>query len=183
MPNVFRALSPISWVCITALLLVLAGLILLPVDTVERNLIARAGGALAALAMLLFIMRLPSGSRSAWLLFWLYQASTVTGDFIYNYQQFAYGELPFPGLADLPYTLAYVFAFAGLIALSRKISPGNDFGVAVDSIVIGLAMLTLVSFFVIVPLINAAEAWDGALAMSIAYPVLDVFVFAALVRL
>jgi len=178
-----RAVSPTSWLWLAALALVLAGLILLPVDAHERNLVARLGGVLAAAAMLLFVRRLPSDVRPIWLLFWLYQSSVVIGDVIYNYQQLTMGEIPFPGLADALYMLSYVFALAGLVMLTRLVCPRRSLDVAAESFVIGLALLALVSYFIIVPLVDAAETWDLGLVISVAYPVLDVFVLAALVRL
>ena len=180
--NRLRELSFFSWLCLAALALVLTGLIMLPVDTVQREFVARTGGVLAAAAMLLFVLRLPPETRSIWLLFWMYLFNIVVADIIYGYQQLATGELQFPGPADVVYMLAYGYGLAGLVMLSRRIDPSRNFEVAIDSIIIGLAVLTLVGSKVILPMIEAAEAWDLGLVMSIAYPVMDVFILAALVR-
>lgn len=183
MPNLLRELSLLSWLCLAALVLVLTGLILLPADTAQREFVARTGGVLAVAAMLLFVLRLPAETRPIWLLFWMYQFNIVMADIIYGYQQLATGEIQFPGPADIVYMLAYGFGLAGLVVLTRRVSPRRNFEVALDTIIMGLAVLTLVGSLVIAPLISAAETWDLGLTFSIAYPVMDVFVFAALVRL
>lgn len=161
----------------------LTGLFQFPFGTAEREIVARTGGILAVLAMLLLVLRLPSETRSIWLLFWMYQVCIATGDMIYYSSRLTTGELGSPGPADAFYMLSYGFAWAGIVLLIRRISPRRNFEVAVDSIVIGLAILALVGTFVIQPLITAASAWDVSLLISVAYPVLDVFVLAALARL
>jgi signal transduction histidine kinase/DNA-binding response OmpR family regulator len=178
-----RLLSPIGWLLLGVVVLAAIGILALPVDSLERTLVARGAGVVTVLAMLVLVLRLPADIRPVWFIFWGYLAGTVIADVIYDYQRLTMEEPPFPGLADLLYMGVYLFAFTGLVLLTRKVSPKRNLEAGLDSAIIGLAILGLVAFFVIAPLVAAAEQVDLALLTSIAYPVFDVFVLAAIVRL
>jgi signal transduction histidine kinase/DNA-binding response OmpR family regulator len=178
-----RLLSPIGWLLLGVVVLAAIGILALPVDSLERTLVARGAGVVTVLAMLVLVLRLPADIRPVWFIFWGYLAGTVIADVIYVYQRLTMEEPPFPGLADLLYMGVYLFAFTGLVLLTRKVSPKRNLEAGLDSAIIGLAILGLVAFFVIAPLVAAAEQVDLALLTSIAYPVFDVFVLAAIVRL
>ena len=177
-----RAVSPLAWLLAGVAVLAAAGLLALPVDSLERTLVARGAGVFAVMAMLVLVFRLPAAVRTVWLVFLGYLTGTVIADIIYDYQRLTMEEPPFPGLADVLYMGVYAFAFMGLMLLTRKISPERNLEAGIDGAVIGLALLALVGFFVIAPIVAAAETVDLALLTSVAYPVFDVFVFAALVR-
>jgi len=178
-----RLLSPIGWLLLGVVVLAAIGMLALPVDSLERTLVARGAGVVTVLAMLVLVMRTPGDVRPVWFVFWGYLAVTVIADIIYDYQRLTMEEPPFPGLADLLYMGVYLFAFTGLVLLTRKVSPKRNLEAGLDSAIIGLAILGLVAFFVIAPLVQSAEKVDLALLTSVAYPVFDVFVLAALVRL
>lgn len=172
-----------AWFSFGVAALAAVGLLALPVDSLERTLVARGAGVAAAAAMLVLVLRLIPDVRPVWLIFWGYLAGTVIADIIYDYQRLTMEEPPFPGLADLLYMGVYAFAFTGLVLLTRKVSPQRNLEAGIDGAVIGLAVLALVGFFVIAPLVAASEQVDLALITSAAYPVFDVFVLAALIRL
>jgi signal transduction histidine kinase len=183
LPTKASALSPVTWFLLGTLALAMVGLIALPIDSLERALVARGAGVLTTLTMLLLVSRLPADIRPIWVIFWFYLAVTVIGDIVYDYQWLTMEKPPFPGPADAFYMAVYIFALAGLVLLTRRLSPQRNFEVAIDSAIIGLALFALVGFFIIVPLAAQAETVNLALFITIAYPILDVFVLAALVRL
>ena len=182
MPNVLAAIPRVSWLICLAVALAAVGLFLLPVGSVERSTFARGAGVALAGVMAWAIWRQPPGTRPIWLTFWLYLLVTVLADMIYDFQLFTLEEPPFPGPADALYMAAYFFGFVGLVYLTRRISPERNLEAGIDAAVIGLAILALVGALVILPLLAGAESMDLALGTSLAYPVLDVFILAAVVR-
>ncbi|MCA3572681.1 MAG: hypothetical protein IOC86_02110, partial [Aestuariivirga sp.] len=174
--------SPSTLFLLAAFVLALIGLYVLPADSSERTIVARGAGVIFALTMLLTVLRMPGGLRSVWFFFWLYLAAIVTADLILLFQQTAQDAAPGPGLADAFYMSCYVFAFAGFALLARRSTIRQQVDVAIDAAIIGLAVLAVIYSLIIGPLIAQAETVDLSLMVAIAYPVLDIFVLAALVR-
>lgn len=164
-------------------LIVAVLLLVLPTDSIYRALAARGAGLTLCIAFLVLVIHLPKSVQRIWFTFWGYQALTVTADLIYDYQRLTLGAPQFPGLSDLLYLSAFFFAFAGLVMLTARLSVGRNVEAWIDSAVIGLALLALVGFFVIFPIIRGFDEFNLELLASIAYPTLDVFVLAILVRL
>jgi signal transduction histidine kinase len=162
--------------------LAMIALYALPADSQERTIVARGAGVIVALTMMLSVLRMPAELRPVWFFFWLYLATTVTADLIIFYQEKAQDAAPGPGLADAVYLSSYGFAFAGLARLARRSTSRQQVDVAIDAAIIGLAVLALVYSLIIGPLIAQAETVNPSLMVAIAYPVLDIFVLAALVR-
>lgn len=164
--------------------LIAVGLLLsLPADSLHRVMVARGAGVLASAVLLVIALRMPASVRSIWLTFWCYQALTVFADIVHDFQRLTLEEPPFPGPSDALYLLTYCFAFVGLAILTARISERRNIEAGIDSAVIGLAMLALVGFLIILPIVGGYEALNPEAITSVAYPVLDVFVLAALVRL
>lgn len=178
-----RAFSQATWLLLGALVVAVAGLILLPEGSLERTLVARGAGLFTAVTMLVLVLRLPADVRTIWLTFWGYLAATVTADVIYDYQRLNMAEVPFPGPADVFYMSVYGFALVGLVLLARRLDPPSNFDTLIDAAIIGVAVFALVDFFVIVPLVARAEVVNLSLFTSIGYPVLDSFLLAALMQL
>ena len=158
------------------------GLYLLPAESQERTIVARGAGAIIAVTMLMSVLRMPAGFRPIWLFFWFYLAATVAGDLILFYQQKAQDAAPGPGIADAVYLSSYGFAFVGFASLARRSAGKQQIDAAIDAAIIGLAMLAIIYSLVIGPLIAQAETVDLSLMVAIAYPVLDIFVLAAVTR-
>jgi signal transduction histidine kinase/CheY-like chemotaxis protein len=162
---------------------VAAALAMLPTDGMARVVVARGAGVAVVVLMLAAVLRLPQSVRAVWLCFWLYVLGTVAADIIADVQRLTLPEVPFPGIADALYLSVYLCALAGMVLLIRQINPRRNLEAGIDSAVIGLSVLSTVGLFVIEPIIAQAETADLALTVSVAYPVGDVFVLAALARL
>jgi signal transduction histidine kinase/DNA-binding response OmpR family regulator len=164
--------------------LILTGLLLsLPAESLQRVMVARGAAVMASALLLVLALRMPIEVRGIWLTFWCYQALTVIADIVYDYQRLTLDEPPFPGPADALYLLTYGFAFVGLAMLAARISERRNLEAGIDSAIIGLAMLAVVGFFIILPIVGGYEALNLEALTSVAYPILDVFVLAALIRL
>jgi signal transduction histidine kinase len=141
-------------------------------------------GASAVVATIVGARRNSPEHRLPWYLFALAQALFVSGDVLsYNYTRFFGGELPFPSVADAPYLAVYPSLIAGMVLLVRRRNPGRDVASLIDSLIVAVGVGTISWIYLMAP-----YAHDETLALptkliSIAYPVMDLVVFVAAVRL
>lgn len=149
-------------------------LALLPVDGMARIYVARGAGVVASAILLAMALRMPASTRAIWLTFWGYQTLTVVADIVYDVQRVTMEEPPFPGPADGLYFLTYAFAFVGLAMLTARISARRNLEAGIDSAVIALALLALVGYFIILPIIGSYEEMGIEVLASIGYPLVDV---------
>lgn len=162
------------------LLLVLG---LLPVDSESRSLLARLVGLTSTGVFFWAVLRMPPKMRALWWCMWAFMAITVVSDLIYDFQLSTLGDVPSPGLTDLLYFTSYLFAFAGLLLLSRQHSRSGNVAAWVDAGIFTTAVIALTGSFIIGPLVANSTAIDGATVVAITYPVLDVLVLSALIRI
>ena len=135
-------------------------------------------------AILLGLRRHRPQSRGPWLwfavgfiLFWL-------GDlYTYSYPRLLGKEVPFPSIGDAAYLVVYPALMAGLLILVRRRNPGGDRAGAIDSLImtVGLALLSWV--VLIQPSLHVDELSVVARLVSIAYPIGDILLLAAAIRL
>jgi signal transduction histidine kinase len=177
-----RLYSPATLLLLDVFVLAMIGLYVFPVDSLPRTLVARGAGLIFAVTMLLSVLRMPADLRPFWLLFWFYLATTVAADLTLLYQQKTMDSPAGIGLPDLLYMSSYGFAFAGFALLAHRSSRAQQVNIAIDAAIIGLAALAVVCSLHIGPLIAQAQTVDATLLISVTYPVLDIFVFTALVR-
>jgi len=141
-------------------------------------------GASAVVATIVGARRNSPEHRLPWYLFALAQALFVGGDVLsYNYTRFFGGELPFPSVADAPYLALYPMLIGGMVLLVRQRNPGRDVASLIDSLIVAVGVGTISWIYLMAP-----YAHDETLALptkliSIAYPVMDLVVFVAAVRL
>jgi diguanylate cyclase (GGDEF)-like protein/PAS domain S-box-containing protein len=123
-------------------------------------------------------------SRAPWhlfavgfLLFWL-------GDlYTYSYPRLLDKEVPFPSIGDGSYLLVYPALMAGLLVLVRRRNPERDRAGVIDSLImtLGLALLSWVGL--IAPYLRDDEMALVAKLVSVAYPLGDILLLAAAIRL
>jgi diguanylate cyclase (GGDEF)-like protein/PAS domain S-box-containing protein len=110
-------------------------------------------------------------------LFWL-------GDlYTYSYPKLLHQDVPFPSLGDGLYLLMYPVLMAGLLLLVRRRNPEADRAGLIDSLImtLGLALLSWVGL--IAPYIHGDGLSLVARLVSIAYPLGDILLLAAAIRL
>jgi diguanylate cyclase (GGDEF)-like protein/PAS domain S-box-containing protein len=138
--------------------------------------------AVVAIVVGIRINRIPQ--KLPWVLFALAQALFVAGDVIaYNYQRFFGRPLPYPSVADGLYLAVYPALVAGILLLIRRRLPGRDTAGLLDSLVITLAAGLISWVFLIAPYEHDATLTLPTKLTSIAYPVMDILVLSAIVRL
>jgi diguanylate cyclase (GGDEF)-like protein/PAS domain S-box-containing protein len=122
--------------------------------------------------------------RTPWALFAIGMALFWCGDlYTYSYPLLLKRDVPFPSLGDAAYILVYPALMAGLLMLARRRSSGRDVGGAVDAAImtLGLALPSWVAL--IAPYLHDDSLTPLARIVSVAYPMGDVLLLAATVRL
>jgi diguanylate cyclase (GGDEF)-like protein/PAS domain S-box-containing protein len=110
-------------------------------------------------------------------LFWL-------GDlYTYSYPKLLHKDVPFPSLGDGIYLLMYPVLMVGLLILVRRRNPEPDRAGLIDSLImtLGLALLSWVGL--IAPYLHGDGLSLVARLVSIAYPLGDILLLAAAIRL
>ena len=120
----------------------------------------------------------------AWNLLLAGQVLFVAGDFYtYSYPDLLGGKVGFPSAGDAIYLLVYPCLFAGLVLLVRSRNPGGDRAANIDSLILTVGVALLSWVFLVAPNIHASGLTLLAKVVSVAYPLGDVLLLAALMRL
>jgi diguanylate cyclase (GGDEF)-like protein/PAS domain S-box-containing protein len=123
-------------------------------------------------------------ARAAWLLFIVGQFLFFAGDlYTYSYPKVFGAEVEFPSLGDAIYLTVYPALVAGLLVLVRRRNPEGDRAGVIDSLIltVGIALLSWV--FLVAPNIHLSGLTVLEKAVSAAYPLGDILLLAAAIRL
>jgi diguanylate cyclase (GGDEF)-like protein len=146
--------------------------------------VLNALGLSPVLAIGVGVLRHRPAARTAWLLLAAGSALFWLGDlYTYNYERFTGRPVPFPSLGDAGYVAMYPVLMAGLVLLARRRSNGSDRGGLLDALVltVGLALPSWVAL--IAPYLHEGDVGLWAKMTSVAYPMGDVILLGAAVRL
>jgi diguanylate cyclase (GGDEF)-like protein/PAS domain S-box-containing protein len=123
-------------------------------------------------------------ARAAWFLFIVGQFLFFAGDlYTYSYPKLFGVEVEFPSLGDAIYLMVYPALVAGLLLLVRRRNPRGDRAGVIDSLIltVGIALLSWV--FLVAPNIHLSGLTLLEKAVSAAYPLGDILLLAAAIRL
>jgi diguanylate cyclase (GGDEF)-like protein/PAS domain S-box-containing protein len=129
-----------------------------------------------------------------WVMFAIGQFLFIAGDVVsYNYEKFAqvwpslfklskHGFIPFPSLYDALYLSVYIFLIGGVLLLIRSRYPGRDRESLVDALMLSIGLGTISWVFLVSPNVShKAPLIQNAVSMG--YPILDLILLAATIRL
>ena len=120
----------------------------------------------------------------AWSLLLVGQLLYVAGDFYtYSYPALFGGIVGFPSAGDAIYLLVYPALFGGLLLLVRRRNPNGDRAAVIDSLILTVGFALLSWVFLVAPNIHLSGLSLLAKLVSVAYPLGDVLLLAALIRL
>jgi diguanylate cyclase (GGDEF)-like protein/PAS domain S-box-containing protein len=123
-------------------------------------------------------------ATAAWLLILAGQSLYFAGDFYtYSYPDLLGGHVGFPSAGDAMYLLVYPFLVGGLLLLVRRRNPRGDKAAAIDSLILTVGFAALSWVFLIAPNVHLSGLDWLAKGVSVAYPVGDVLLLAAAIRL
>ena len=123
-------------------------------------------------------------ARLAWSLLLAGQLLYVAGDFYtYTYPDLLGGTVGFPSAGDAMYLGVYPLLFTGLMLLVRRRDPHRrDRAAIVDSMILTVGFALLSWVFLVAPNLHLSGLTVGAKLVSVAYPLGDVLLLAALIR-
>src|SRR5947209_20177326 len=123
-------------------------------------------------------------ARAAWWLFAAGQFLYFGGDvYTYGYRKVFNADVPFPSVGDALYLTVYPVLFAGLYVLIKRRSPRRDRSALIDALILTIGVGLLSWVFLIAPNIHLTGLSFLANSVAVAYPLGDVFLLAAVIRL
>jgi diguanylate cyclase (GGDEF)-like protein/PAS domain S-box-containing protein len=123
-------------------------------------------------------------ARAAWWLFVLGQFLFFAGDlYTYSYPKLLGADVGFPSIGDALYLAVYPALMAGLLVLVKRRNPRRDPAAFIDALILTIGIGLLSWVFLIAPNIHLSGLSWLAKSVSIAYPLGDVFLLAAAIRL
>jgi diguanylate cyclase (GGDEF)-like protein/PAS domain S-box-containing protein len=123
-------------------------------------------------------------ARAAWYLFIVAQFLFFAGDlYTYSYPKLFGAEVEFPSLGDAIYLTVYPAAVAGLLLLVRRRNPRGDRAGVIDSLILTVGIGLLSWVFLVAPNIHLSGLTTLEKAVSAAYPLGDILLLAAAIRL
>jgi diguanylate cyclase (GGDEF)-like protein/PAS domain S-box-containing protein len=119
-----------------------------------------------------------------WYLFAAGNLAFVSGDMIRAFYETVVGEqAPFPGFADVAYLSAYPILIAGVLVLVRRRDNLRDRGNLIDALLIATSAGLLTWVYLVKPnIVSPGNSWIE-IAVSIAYPLLDLVLLLVAARL
>lgn len=157
--------------------------ILLPVGGAAWGAAFFVANLAAAAVLVAATVRMPPGVRAIWGLTSMFVVATLLADLVYRVQTDVLGVDAFPGPADLLYMTAYIFAVIALARASRRMATSSDRDALIDTGIVTIALLAAATVLLFEPIVEATTDFDLAFYAAMAYPVLDILLVAALVRL
>ena len=123
-------------------------------------------------------------ARAAWLLFIVGQFLFFSGDlYTYSYPKLTGAEVEFPSFGDAIYLTVYPALVAGLLVLVRRRNPQGDRAGVIDSLILTVGISLLSWVFLVAPNIHLSGLTLPEKVVSAAYPLGDILLLAAAVRL
>ena len=123
-------------------------------------------------------------ARAAWWLFAAGQFLFFSGDlYTYSYPKLFGADVGFPSLGDALYLAVYPLLMAGLFVLVRRRNPRRDRSALIDALILTIGVGLFSWVFLIAPNVHLSGLSWLAKGVSVAYPLGDVFLLAAAIRL
>ena len=136
------------------------------------------------LAILFGIRRYRPASRLPWLLLAAGSALFWLGDlYTYSYPHLLGAEVPFPSPGDALYVAMYPVMMAGLLLLVRRRNGGPDRSGLVDGLILTVGLSLPAWIALMAPYLHLDDLSTVAKLVSVAYPLGDVILVGAAVRL
>ncbi|MEM9562950.1 MAG: GNAT family N-acetyltransferase [Actinomycetota bacterium] len=151
----------------------------------ESKLVLYNGVGFVSLVLLVVgVYRHRPKPMAPWVWFGAGLASFLTADVIYYVIELGAGEAgpPFPNIADAFYLSMYPLMIVGLTLMVQHVAPGRSRASFIDGAVVGIAMFGILWVLFVDDFFGSGTSLD-ALAVSLAYPVMDVALLAVAARL
>jgi diguanylate cyclase (GGDEF)-like protein/PAS domain S-box-containing protein len=135
-------------------------------------------------AILVGIRMHKPASRKPWLLLAAGSALFWLGDlYTYSYPHLLGADVPFPSPGDALYVLMYPVMMAGLLLLVRRRNAGTDRNGLIDGLILTVGLSLPAWIALMAPYLHDDSLTLLGKAVSVAYPIGDVILIGAIVRL
>ena len=173
-----------AWFWFLAITGGLAALYLFAPPLAGNGPLINALGLLGVLAIVAGIRMHRPRARAAWWLFAAGQFLFFSGDlYTYSYPRLTGADVEFPSIGDGLYLAVYPVLMAGLFVLIRRRNPRRDRSALIDALILTIGVGLLSWVFLIAPNFHIAELSWWEKTISAAYPLGDVLLLAAVIRL
>ena len=139
------------------------------------NLVLIASSTAAAAALGLLARRSERPDALGWGLAAVGVGLFAAGEYAWLFYELWLGRVPYPGGADVFYLSGYLFLAGGLLVIAAaQHRLGSTLRIALDGVLVAVALLAISWQFVLEPILAASDADAATLWVSAAYPSLDV---------
>ena len=123
-------------------------------------------------------------ARAAWLLFVVGQFLFFAGDlYTYSYPKLLGADVGFPSPGDAIYLTVYPALVGGLLLLVRRRNPERDRAARIDALILTVGFAVVSWVILVAPNIHLSGLSPLAKGVSAAYPLGDILLLAAAIRL
>jgi diguanylate cyclase (GGDEF)-like protein/PAS domain S-box-containing protein len=173
-----------AWVAYLAVAVVVSGLYLFAPGLQGSGPLLNIISGSSVVAILVGIRIHRPAAPWVWRWFAIGQALFFLGDvYTYSYPNLIGHEVPFPSPGDVLYLLVYPALMTGVLLAVRRRNPQGDRAGVIDALIITVGIALLSWVFLMAPYVHDATLSPLAKVVSIAYPLGDVLLLAAALRL
>ena len=150
---------------------------------IEDGFVTMTSG-LAAAALFYTARRSVGRARKAWIMIAAAMLFNTLGDLSWSVIEFVLHQNPFPSVADIGYLMFYPLFALGIFLLPEvPFSPREKIKVLLDAAIVIVSVTSIFWVLLIAPIAISIEVFDLESAVSLAYPVMDLLLFIALIEL
>jgi diguanylate cyclase (GGDEF)-like protein/PAS domain S-box-containing protein len=173
-----------TWIWYLAICGVVAVLYLFVPFAAGFTLLMNALALSMPIAILIGIRKYKPKARAAWWLFAVGQFLFFSGDvYTMSYRTLFGAEVGFPSLGDALYLAVYPILMAGMLVLVKRRNPRRDSAGLIDAAILTIGVGVISWVYLIAPNAHLSGLSPLAKAVSVAYPLGDVLLLAAAIRL
>lgn len=152
----------------------------LPIDDV----IFAIGSGITAIAMLYGASNSIGRARKAWIVLAISQIVYFLGEASWAVIEGGLHQNPFPSAADFFYLAYYpIFALGIILLPEAPLTRREQIKALIDAGIVIIASSLVFWAFIVAPIVSSSEETDLSLAVSVAYPIMDLVMFAALMEM
>jgi PAS domain S-box-containing protein len=149
-----------------------------------KDLFVTMTSGLAAAVLFYTARRLAGRARKAWIMIAAAVLFNTLGDLSWSVIEVVLHQNPFPSVADIGYLMFYPLFVLGIFLLPEvPFSPREKIKILLDAGIVIVSITLVFWVLLIAPIVISIEVFDLESAVSLAYPVMDLLLFIALIEL
>ncbi|MDQ1262710.1 MAG: Hybrid sensory histidine kinase BarA, partial [Euryarchaeota archaeon] len=139
---------------------------------------------LATVALFYAGCRSVGKTRKAWMIIAAAMFFNTLGDLFWSVIELVLHQDPFPSVADIGYLMFYpLFALGIFLLPDVSFSSQEKIKILLDAVIVIVSVALVFWVLLIAPIVISIEAFDLESVVSLAYPIMDLLLFIALIEL